>query len=331
MLSLRHVALIAAISAVAVAPRTAHADEPFRKSADPEAAKRAAALKSAGDADMDALRYTDALAAYQEAYALAGEPALLYNEGRALEALDRFPEALVQLEAFDARAPPELKKRVVGIEAHIVEVRKRVSTVKLTCNVPAARVIVRRTVTGTTPLPGPLKLTAGPAVIEVEADGYVPFTRTVDLPGGETLSLEATLVQKATMGILIVEASDAGAVVSIDGARAGVSPVEVPASAGTHRISVQHPDHPSVETVAFVTAGEKNVFRVTLSRPSIVTRWWFWTSLGAVLATGAGIGIGVAATTEKAHGSGSILPGSGAAPLLGVSRPTPAMTPLFRF
>jgi hypothetical protein len=325
MPSLRHVALIALLSITVAAPRSARAEG----TPTADAQKKAASLKATGDAEMDALRYTEALAAYQEAYALSEAPALLYNQGRALEALNRFPEAVEQFEAFVAKAPPELKKRVPGIEGHIGDLRKRVSTLTVTCNVPAARVIVRQTVVGKTPLPGPLKLTSGAAVVEVDADGYLPFSRAVDLPGGGAVTLDAALVAKATTGILVIEASDAGAVVSIDGTRAGVSPVEVLASAGNHRILVQHPDHPSVETVAFVTAGEKKLFRVTLLRPSLATRWWLWTSLGAAVA--AGVGIGIAATTEKAHATGSILPGSGAAPLMRAPQGFYAAAPLLRF
>src|SRR5690349_16846814 len=88
---------------------------------------RAAARKKAGDAAMEALQYADALAAYSDAHAITRDPALLYNMGRALQALNRFPEALDKLDAFELAASPELKARVPRLPKLIAEIRQRVS------------------------------------------------------------------------------------------------------------------------------------------------------------------------------------------------------------
>lgn len=45
----------------------------------------------------------------------------------------------------------------------------------------------------------------------------------------------------------------------------------------------------------------------TLQAKPIVTRWWFWTGVGAVAAAGAAVT--VAALTERAPDSGTIAPG----------------------
>ena len=58
------------------------------------------------------LRYADALGAYAEAYALTRDPALLYNQGRAHQALGNFPEALASFERFAVEASPDLRARV---------------------------------------------------------------------------------------------------------------------------------------------------------------------------------------------------------------------------
>src|SRR5437899_856477 len=65
-------------------------------------ADRVGALKKRGDDAMDSLRYADALAAYSEAYSLSKDPALLYNKGRADQALGDYPSALQELERFNA-------------------------------------------------------------------------------------------------------------------------------------------------------------------------------------------------------------------------------------
>ena len=118
--------LVAFLSAFA---RSARAQE-----ADPATAARAAEIKKRGDGAMDAGRPADALSAYVEAYVLSKEPALLYNKGRALQALGEYPQALEELEAFDRTAPAELKARVPGLARMIGDLRARVTTVSIACD-----------------------------------------------------------------------------------------------------------------------------------------------------------------------------------------------------
>jgi hypothetical protein len=198
-------------------------------------AEEAAQRKQAGDAAMDALNYADALAAYTEAYALSKDPALLYNKGRVLQALARYPEALEQLEAFDHEAPPELRAKVPALAALLAEIRAKVSRLRLVANVSDARVLVRGSVVGKTPLAAPLALTAGPARVAVEAEGYFPFERELTLPGGETLELRAELVSRATTALLRVSADAKGASVWVDGKSLGAAPSESFVGAGRSR------------------------------------------------------------------------------------------------
>jgi tetratricopeptide (TPR) repeat protein len=69
------------------------------------ASPASADIKKRGDDAMDSGRPADALAAYVEAYGLTKDPALLYNKGRALQALGEVPQALEELLAFDRGAP----------------------------------------------------------------------------------------------------------------------------------------------------------------------------------------------------------------------------------
>src|SRR5579883_647780 len=167
----------------APAPAPAPAPGPSAAPANPDAA-RAAELKKRGDDAMDTGRPADAVIAYAQAYELTKDPVFLYNQGRALQATGRYPEALAQLETFDATAPPELKARVPGLGDLLAEVRGRVSTLAVTCAVAGAQIRLNDTKVGTTPLAVPLKVNAGHAVLELTAEGYRPFRRELDLPGG---------------------------------------------------------------------------------------------------------------------------------------------------
>jgi hypothetical protein len=270
-------------------------------------AARAAERKKAGDQAMEGLRYADALAAYGEAYAVTKDPALLYNMGRALQAQSRFPEALEKLRAFEAAASPELKARVPRLAKLIEEIGAKVSTLTIRVNMEGARVLVRDAVVGKAPLPAPLALGAGPAVVEVEAEGFYPAKKSVELVGGGELTVELELASRATTGVLGVKASAPAAEVSIDGKRAGLAPLEVNVAKGTHRVLVRHPDYKPYETSVVVVAGETKSVDAALQRPSVVTRWWFWTGVAVVAAAGAGVAI--AAVTERKPDTGTIAPG----------------------
>jgi hypothetical protein len=104
-----------------------------------------------------------------------------------LQALGRYPEALEEMERFQAEASPDLKSRVPKLAELIAELRAKITTLSLSSNVGGARVVVYDRVVGTTPLGKPLKLRAGRTTVEVTADGYAPFTRTVELVGGSSL------------------------------------------------------------------------------------------------------------------------------------------------
>lgn len=220
-----------------------------------EAHARAAVRKKAGDQAMEGLQYADALAAYSEAHAITQDPALLYNMGRALQALNRFPEALDKLDAFVATASPELKARVPRLPKLIAEIRQRVTSLDIVTNVAGARILVRSVAVGKSPLSGPLRLIEGPAEIEVEADGYFPGKKSVTLPGGGELRVNVDLFSKTTTGVLLVKASAPGAEVFIDNRRIGVAPVELNVPKGTHRVKVRHASYRLYETSVVVLAG----------------------------------------------------------------------------
>src|SRR5262249_21958948 len=152
-------------------------------------------------------------------------------------------------------APDELKRRVPGLTNLLRDVRGRVATVTIQCNVPGARVLLRDRNLGVTPLGGPQKVNAGRAVVEVEAAGYHPYREEIDLPGGGSLTIDAKLSSTSTSGILVITSPTSGALVAVDGKAAGAVPVEVVVGAGSHRIELRRDGFERLETSAVVAAG----------------------------------------------------------------------------
>ena len=269
---------------------------------------RIAELKKAGDAALDTKHYAEALAAYDEAYAIAPNAALLYNRGRALQFLGRFPEALDAIEAFARDAPPELRDRVPGLPRLLEELRGRVGSLVVTTPVQGARVLVNDKQVGVAPMTSPIGIAAGHLSIEVFAEGYFPMRREVDLPGKGSRAVDFPLVSRDTSGLLVVRSHVAAARIRIDDRLLGLAPVEAGLVAGAHRIVAESDGYDDASTQVVLGAGEKReAWLDPTGRPAFYARWWFWTAVGVVVA-GAVVTY-VALTTDRATPSGSYSPG----------------------
>lgn len=240
-------------------------------------------LKIAADEAMDNLRYGEALDGYQKAYAISHEPRFLYNMGRSLGALGRYPEAVAKLERFRVDASADLRARI-PVEQIIADFKKHVSTLNVHCAVAGARVVVRDQVVGQTPL-GDVQLNAGPATIEVSANDYVTQRRQVDLPASSSLDVTFELVRAAPTGILVVRSTPPATTIMIDGKGGfGGAPLETSVLPGSHALLLTRDGYRDLATSAVVERGLRREIDLSLEKtPGIFARWWFWTIVGVVV------------------------------------------------
>ena len=271
-------------------------------------------IKLRADQAMDNLRYGDALDGYEKAYSLSHDPRFLYNMGRALGAMGRYPEAVVKLERFRVDASAALRARVPQLDQIIADFKQHVTTLAISSNVPGARVLVRERAVGTTPL-GELQVDAGPALVEVDADGYVPQRSNVVLPAGGRLDLTFQLVKASPLGVLVVRSTPPASSVLVDGAAKGGTPLETSLMPGPHALLLSREGFRDLATSAVVERGVRRELDFKLEKkPGLVSRPWFWTVVGvAVAAVAAGVVTAVvcAQTTacERSPDSGTILGG----------------------
>jgi hypothetical protein len=160
-------------------------------------------------------------------------------------------------------------------------------------------------------------MSAGKATIEIDADGYFPYRRELELPGGGAIVVDAQLGSRSRTGLLIVRTSVPGADVWVDGHALGAAPVETFVQAGAHRVTAWHPEWKTTQTSAALAVGERKELTLSLKPLGITSKWWFWFGVSAVIVTGAVVT--TALLTERDAGSGDIPPGRVSAPL------TPAM------
>lgn len=272
-------------------------------------------LKADADAAMDNLHYDAAFDGYKKAYALTHDARFLYNMGRAAGAMGDYPEALNELEKFRLDAPADLRARVPQLEQLIADFKRHVSTLSIQSNVAGARVLVRQKEIGRTPL-GELRLNSGNADIEVIADDYETARKSVMLPEGGHLDLSFDLVKSSPLGILVVRSTPPASSVLVDGAGKGGTPLEVSLAPGSHALLLSRDGYRDLSASAIVERGTRRELDFKLEKtPGILSRWWFWTIVSAVvIGTATAVTVGVVCTTttscERSPVPGTIAPGT---------------------
>lgn len=266
----------------------------------------AASAKARGDDALVGGRPVEALAAYKESYKLKPDAAVLYNIGRAEQALGHYPEALERLEQFAASAPSAVLARVPGLATLLKEVRSHVATVVVSVDVDGASVKLGDREIGMAPIP-PIKTSTGVVTITVEKDGYFPYSRAHTFAEGVN-TVQVKLFSKRTLAIVSVTSPVVGAKLAIDGKDEGTVPTEIALSPGSHRLDLTRDGYRPTDTTIAVLAGERTSVDVPLEKSAPITKkWWFWTGIAVVAAATAAIVI--VATTERGPDNGSITPG----------------------
>jgi hypothetical protein len=269
-------------------------------------------LKKEADVLMDQDRYVDALALYARAYELTSDPALLYNQGRALEAMGDYPEALDKLERFDRDGSQALRAKVPGLHDLINDLRGRIATLVITTNATGARLIIREKTAGTLQQKETrVRTRAGSATIEVSAEGYITFKKEIELAAGSLVRVDAQLVLKKSDALVIVR-SRPSADIAIDGKAIGRSPLELRLPAGQHTLVADAAGHESEKVAMTLALGDKRELDIELRKPSSpFTKWWFWTIAGVVVAGGAATIVALSIEKKATPGTfgEGILPG----------------------
>jgi hypothetical protein len=202
-----------------------------------------------GVAALEAQRYVDALASFEESYRLRPSPIALYNIAVSLRGLGRIRDAAVTFERYLSAPERGLDRaRLHSIRSEIDELRRQVVTLRLTAQPRDATLLVdgrplqssQSQAAAADPGSVSAELDPGRHVIEVSAEGYRTSRREVELRSGATVVLDVTL-ESLGLGRLVVTPSVLDAVVRVDGRPWGSGEVNRLIAPGEHEVEVRAP------------------------------------------------------------------------------------------
>lgn len=256
-----------------------------------------------GVAAFDDKRFGEAADEFEAAYRLSPAFVVLYNIGEVNVALGRSVEAV---DAFDkylkegASAISRARKNEVLRE--IEKQLARIGTVTVRTNPAAAEVRVDGVLVGKTPLPRPVRLTAGRHTVEAILADHATQIREIDVVGRAELALDLTLEVVATSAAVI---------------EPQVRSVEPLPPSGA-----PHTDQPTVQAIpsaspppppVSVNVERPEVDKRALSREKPSTSEMSWQRIGGVVVILAGIatatlgGVDVYQGANQANAASSLL------------------------
>jgi tetratricopeptide (TPR) repeat protein len=130
--------------------------------------------------------YRAALIEFERAHELSPHYRVLYNIGQVHYLLKDYASALTTLSAYLDQGGDRISaKRRRSVEQDLAKLRPRVALLEVDVDSPGAEVLVDDVSVGTSPLEGPLTVSAGRRKVTVIARGQEPISKFVDVAGSE--------------------------------------------------------------------------------------------------------------------------------------------------
>lgn len=131
---------------------------------------------------------------FKRAYGKAPDFRVLFNIGQVQYQLGDYASAKETLEQYLSEGGDQIQAdRREAVQNDIARLAKRVATLKITVNVPGATVFVDDAERGSTPLDGPVAISAGRRRIKARKEGYVDAEKVIDVAGGDEAEVSLEL------------------------------------------------------------------------------------------------------------------------------------------
>ncbi len=299
--------------------RVVHADD-----GDEDVRARARAAFVAGSALVEEARWAEALEQFERASRLVPHPITSFNVATCHRALGAYTEARIRyreaLELADSASSADTLNPAVRaeIEALLAQLDEVVARLDVTIDPTPALVSVdgrpllvvgeHLAIAGAR-RPGPaeaapassfvLELNPGLHTFTVQRRGHGDVVRTITAKPGSRADLVLRLERlPSTMHIA---STPSESVVRVDGIDVGTSPLVVTRPPGPHRVVIVRPGHVTYEAQVTTHPGEELRITGNLVREKkpLTKQWWFWTAIGATVATVATVSYVVVKSTEE--------------------------------
>jgi hypothetical protein len=235
-----------------------------------------------------------ALLEFEESLKLTEMKSAALNRAMCLKALHRYLEALDAFKGYLEKHGPELDEtRRAEAEKNIVELKALLGALTVKVNVPGAKIIIDGKEKGEGPLMDRLQLGPGYHNVKVEAPGFIPDDRDIQIVSGAQRVLDVFLVKAPRVGTVTVESNVEGADVVIDGKEAGSAPFTGELDEGRHTILVKKDGHRSYSLSIDLKTNQSRLVSATLGAVRTLDPAWFWGGVGMTAAwTAATIALG---------------------------------------
>jgi len=142
-------------------------------------------------------KYSEALAEFEQAYALESHPLVLYNLAAAHRALSQYAQAVDFYKRFLAEGKGIVRpKQLARGERELADLLRRVARIEVSTTPEGATVSVDGRPVGPSPLDQPLLLGPGDHLVGATLDGYEPAERAVRVAAGDSLAVALSLARQ---------------------------------------------------------------------------------------------------------------------------------------
>jgi hypothetical protein len=237
--------------------------------------------------------FAGALLQFERAYDLSSEPRLLWNVAVCEKNLRRYARSVKAIERYQAEGGTRLSEEDQRDALHLLKaIRPFVAVITIKVSEPGADVFIDDERVGSTPLAGPLLIDMGARRIRVSKKGFHDHTQTEQVFGETEIALDVSLKREIHQGRLIIAAGKDD-VIRLDGKIVGQGSWDGAAASGGHTLRVTAPGMKPYQTEVIVQDNAVRRIHVTLdAEPKTGLPTWALITGSALLAAGAGVGIG---------------------------------------
>jgi hypothetical protein len=252
-------------------------------------------------------QWAEALAAFERSAKLKPHAVTTYNIGACERALGHYTRARRSLRGAlaenDAAQGAQLaESSVVEAKSYLAQIESLLVAIDITLSpataalavdggpleaAPSGELVAGLRSGGAAETPPAAKFTLvmdpGAHVLTLSRRGYTDAIVNRTFAPGTKTSITIELDKLPT--IFHVDADQASAVVKFAGIDVGTVPVDITRSAGSYRVEVNKPGFSSYGATVVGAPGDRVSLRarMTAAKPSIFTRWWFWTIAATVV------------------------------------------------